>query len=186
MAPAAWEGRVRWRPAVDAHGELTDDRRTNADATPNVPDGWTWRPSTSGTVGTIVQDADFFGANSIQIVCNQPSAASELLQNASGNWAAGDVLVLTCKVKVAAASGLSSANGVRADAYYFGGSPLSAPVARGVRLGGLSGTNAKRVTVSPGTTTVQFNIGFTAGATASATYRVGEFAIYNLTRLKLV
>jgi hypothetical protein len=181
------DGTQKPRTNVDSTNLLSNGLMlTIVDSTPNVPDSWTWRPGTSGAVGTIAQDTDFQGGNAFQVVRNQPSAASELLQNASNVWSAGDVLLMTCKVKVVSASGLSSTNGVRADAYFFGGSPQSARVARGVRLGGLEGTIAKRVTVSPGTTTIQFYFGFTADPAAYASFRVAEFAIYNLTRLGLV
>jgi lysophospholipase L1-like esterase len=181
-------GVLRPRYTQDANNLLTNGLLlTNVDASPSIPDGWLRSGGTAGVTETIVQDSDFYGGTAWEVACINPTSAPQFLQSGKTDWSVGDQLLFVLKAKVVSSSGLSSTKGLRVNANFFGAASPTSIVGRYLQLPGLKGIITKRFTVPAGTTgPVQVACIFDVDTTASATYRVGEFAIYNLTRLGLV
>lgn len=158
---------------------------TNADGSPGVPDGWLLGGDATGFTESIVDDADFHGGKAWQVAAKNPTAFREFLQNAAAEWAAGDELLFLVKVKVISSSGVPATAGLSINCNFFGSTGVN-PAAQNIALGGLLGTVAARFVVPPATTTVQLDCLFNPGNVADVTYRVGELAIYNLTRMGAV
>jgi lysophospholipase L1-like esterase len=181
-------GVLRPRYTADENNLLTNGLLlTNVDASPSIPDGWLRSGGTAGVTETIVQDADFYGGTAWEVACVNPTSPPQFLQSTKSDWSVGDVLLFVLKAKVVSSSGVGAAKGLRVNANFFGASSPTSIVGRYLQLPGLKGIITKRFTVPAGTTgPVQVACIFDVDATASATYRVGEFAVYNLTRLGLV
>lgn len=178
---------LRPKYTADANNLLSNGLLlTNVDASPNIPDGWSRAGGAAGVTESIVQDADFYGGTAWEVAAVNPTSAPQFLQSGKTDWSVGDELLFVLKAKVVSASGLGSLKGLRVNANFFGASSPTSIVTRYMQLNGLKGIIAKKFTVPAGTTgPVQIACIFDIDSTASATYRVGEFAIYNLTRLGL-
>ncbi|QRI45084.1 esterase [Microbacterium phage Shocker] len=158
---------------------------TNVDGTPTVPDSFFYIGGEAAVNVSVVDDADFRGGKAWQYAAVNPTSFQEFLQNAAAAWSPGDQLLFTFKLKVVSSSGVSGASGLNVNCNFFGSTGIN-PAAQFISLAGLKGRVSSVFTVPSGTTTVQLDLVFNLGASASATYRVGEFAIYNLTRMGVV
>lgn len=158
---------------------------TNADGYPLVPDSFFYINGEAAVTVGMVDDDDFRGGKAWQYAAVNPTSFQELLQNASAAWSVGDVLLFTVRVKVVSASGVAGSAGLNVNCNFFGSSGIN-PAAQFIALPDLKGYVSAIFTVPAGTTTVQLDCVFNIGAASSATYRVGEFGIFNLTTMGVV
>lgn len=169
--------------------------RTNADPTNlltngllltggPVPTSWTsGGGSATGFTQTAVEDPDFRG-KAWEVAAVTPASFRQFNQLAAAGWAVGDELLFTCRFKVVSSAGVPAEKGLNINCNLYGSSGVNYAV-RGASVAGLSGVISKRLTVPPGTTDVQLDCVFNPTAAGTATWRVGELAIYNLTALGL-
>ena len=148
-----------------------------------IPDSWLVAGPTGGITESIVTDPGFRG-RAWEVAAVNPAGARQFLQNArTGTWAVGDRLLATARVDCLTATGVSATKGLRLSLLCYGATSPTTTVVQMYRLPGLKGVVAATATVPAGTTTVQLASIVDVDATASATYRIGEAGIFNLTRL---
>ena len=135
--------------------------------------------ATTGFTESLVTDADFRG-KAWEVAAVTPPSFRQLNQLAPSGWAAGDTLLFTARVKVVSSSGVPDTLGLSINCNLYGSSGVN-PALRGANVPDLSGVVSKRLVVPAGTTDVQLDCVFNPTAAGTATYRVGELAIYNLT-----
>lgn len=160
---------------------------TNEDGSPSVPDHWLYAGASGGITETLVNDTDFQGGKAWQISVANPTGFRQFLQNViPDTWVVGDRLLFTCKVKCTAAAGVSTFKGFRLDANFFGAADPNRRVTENMHTPGTIGIVAEEFTVPEGTTgPVQIACMIDVDSNASATFRIGELAVYNLTALGL-
>lgn len=157
---------------------------TNVDASPGVPDNWSVSGPTTGITETIVDDPDFQGGKAWQVAAVNPAGLRQFINGATTGWAVGDKIRFTVRVKCVSATGVGALKGLRINANFFGATAPTQVLTRYLSLPGLGGVVSAEFVVPAGTTgPVQVACLFDLDTTASATYRVGEFGIFNLTTL---
>ncbi|AXC37910.1 esterase [Microbacterium phage Jacko] len=180
-------GGIPMRPLVndDPNNLLSNALLLNAPG--GTPTGW--YPGGNSSVGVVeglVDDADFRGGKAWQVEATNPGGYREIVANGGSDWAVGDTLLFVCRAKVVSSSGVTTFKGLHVNANFFGAASPTQFVTRNVSVPGLNGIIAKRLVVPAGTTgPVQVAVLFDFDSTASQTTRVGEFGIFNLTRLGL-
>ena len=135
--------------------------------------------ATTGFTESLVTDADFRG-KAWEVAAVTPPSFRQLNQLAPSGWAVGDTLLFTARVKVVSSYGVPDTLGLSINCNLYGSSGVN-PALRGANVPDLSGVVSKRLVVPAGTTDVQLDCVFNPTAAGTATYRVGELAIYNLT-----
>ncbi len=135
--------------------------------------------ATTGFTESLVTDADFRG-KAWEVAAVTPPSFRQLNQLAPSGWAVGDTLLFTARVKVVSSYGVPDTLGLSINCNLYGSSGVN-PALRGANVPDLSGVVSQRLVVPAGTTDVQLDCVFNPTAAGTATYRVGELAIYNLT-----
>lgn len=162
---------------------------TNVDASPTQPDGWvTGGGSLTGTTETYKTGvAGFPGGRCWEIAMVNPAAFREFSYNiAGGTWAVGERLLFVARVEVVSCVDLgdNALLGLSVKANFFGAAVPTVLLAKYLQAPGMYLVFGEAV-VPASTTQVQLNFLANIGNTKSATFRVGQGAIYNLSRMGL-
>lgn len=160
---------------------------TNVDASPTQPDGWvTGGGALTGTTETYKSGvAGFPGGRCWEIAMVNPAAFREFSYNvASGGWAVGDRLLFVARVQVVSCDDLgdNALLGLSVKANFIGAAVPTTLVGKYLQAPGMYLVFGE-VVVPASTTLVQLNFLANIGTTKSATFRVGQGAIYNITRM---